>query len=188
MRVGVNFGQLDFLPRDETGDFEVDEPTEFSYVSVPVYFSANFYAMHRFAVRPLLGMGIGFDVARLSYGFNPPWRLTQQNVGKVDVSARLGFEIHAGLDIRVTNYIGIQAEIRQNWGVRHTPNTDGVPAFSATGTTLVTSVRVGFPGRRKLSASSGKVRTRASPRPNKPVAVGGLQSQTTGAQSPGKTR
>lgn len=110
--------------------------TELSYFTVPVWFGGHFYPFADFPLRPYLGLGAGIDILRLAYRRHSSPSLR-------DLSARLGFELHAGLELRVTNYIAITAEIMQTWSARR--RILNVPDFSNEGFTIITGISVGFP-------------------------------------------
>jgi len=115
------------------------QATSLSYFTVPLFVGGNFYPFANFPLRPYLGLGAGFDVLRVVYG--------RRGAGKLgDVSARIGFELHAGVEARITNYVSITAEIMQLWSARR--KLAGVPDFSNEGFTIITGVAVAFPFRR----------------------------------------
>ena len=142
LRLGYDRGQMSFdpeFPEDTeamTGGYEDGDVRSLEYHSVPVFLGGNLYAFRKFPVRPYAGAGFGFDFVRLTY----------QRQGRdpfEDVTARIGFELHAGLDIRITNYISLTGEIRQLWSARK--KYSKVPDFSNTGATAIVGLRVGFP-------------------------------------------
>ncbi|TPV94393.1 MAG: hypothetical protein B7733_15415 [Myxococcales bacterium FL481] len=135
-RTGITQGSADFLPQDEDAPFATDEPVRLEYLTVPLFIGGNAYLFDRFPVRPFLGAGAGFDILRVDYTRHERSNLT-------DVSARIGFELHAGIDARITNYVGIVAEVRQLWSARR--KLPHVPDFSNEGLTIVTAIKFGFP-------------------------------------------
>jgi len=58
-------------------------------------------------------------------------------------TAALAFALHAGLELRITNYVALSAEARQQWTTRK--RADDVPDFANTGLTFVMGVAVGLP-------------------------------------------
>ncbi len=133
-RTGYTAGYADFarsglIPGNATG---------LSYFTVPLYFGGSFYPFANFPLRPYLGMGAGLDIVRLSYQrhLNAPVR---------DVSARIGFELHAGLEARITNHVAITAEIMQLWSARR--RIANLPDFSNEGFTIITGIAIAFPFR-----------------------------------------
>lgn len=116
------------------------QATGLSYLTVPLFLGGNFYPFFsKFPLRPYLGLAAGLDILRVSYR-----RLDQRAL--VDVSARIGFDLHAGLEVRITNYVAITAEILQLWSARR--RLDGVPDFSNEGFSILTGVAVAMPFRR----------------------------------------
>jgi hypothetical protein len=116
------------------------QATALSYLTVPLFLGGNFYPFFsKFPLRPYLGLAAGIDILRVSYR-----RLDQRAL--VDVSARIGFDLHAGLEVRITNYVAITAEILQLWSARR--RLDGVPDFSNEGFSIITGVAVAMPFRR----------------------------------------
>jgi hypothetical protein len=138
-RTGYTQGYADFLPIDEAAGFQADDATAMAYLTVPLWFAGNIYAFRRWPVRPYAGAGAGFDVLRVEYA-----RRGRENL--VDVSARIGFELHAGLEARINNHIGIFGELRQVWSARR--KLAGVPDFSNEGATVIVGVKSGFALRR----------------------------------------
>ncbi len=137
-RTGYTQGRINFLPEDSTMGFSDGQPTSLEYLTVPLFVGGNIYALERFPVRPFVGMGAGFDILRVQYErVNGPV--------KVDVSARIGFELHGGLEIRVTNYVALTGEVMQLWSARRKLGKSVLPDFSNEGFTLMTGVAVGFP-------------------------------------------
>ena len=87
------------------------QATEVDVLTVPLFLGGNLYLFRDFPVRPFAGLGFGFDVMRLRYA-------THGGGAYSDVSARIGFELHAGLEVRITNYIALSAEVMQLWSAR----------------------------------------------------------------------
>jgi hypothetical protein len=112
------------------------KPTALSYMTVPLFLGGNIYAFDNFPVRPYAGLGFGFDVLRLDYSRQNADRLT-------DVSMRIGFELHAGVEARITNYVSLTAEVMQLWSARR--RIVGLPDFSNEGFTVIMGVAIGIP-------------------------------------------
>jgi hypothetical protein len=141
MRMGFEQGSMDFEPRDEESGFEVGDAMHFRYRNVPVFFGFNVYIIRRFPIRPYAGASVGLDIARLDYT-----RFTTIDDAPThfeDLVARPGFEVHAGLDVRITNFVSLVWEVGQLWSARK--KYTGVPDFSNTGMTAMAGLRVGFP-------------------------------------------
>jgi opacity protein-like surface antigen len=135
-RSGYTAGYADFT-RD--GAAMAGDVTSLSYFTIPLFLGGNFYPFANFPLRPYVGIGAGFDVLRVSYGRSggSP-RLS-------NTSARIGFELHAGLELRITNHFALTAEIMQLWSARK--RIDNVPDFSNEGVTIITGLSVAFPWR-----------------------------------------
>lgn len=132
-RSGYEAGRATF---DRAGGALGGDAAQLSYIAVPLWLGGNFYAFERFPLRPYAGLGFGLDVIRLDYDrVNAP-RL-------VDTVARPGFELHAGLELRITNYVSLVGEVKQQWSARK--RIDGVPDLANQGVTLITGLAIGFP-------------------------------------------
>lgn len=134
-RSGYTEGHATFLPADGADAFDMGDPTRLDYLTVPLFFGGNFY-FPRWPVRPYVGAGAGFDVLRVQY----------QRAGaedRVKASLRIGFELHGGIDVRITNYFGLFGEVRQLWSAKL--RAEGLPAFSNTGFTIVSGLKIGIP-------------------------------------------
>jgi hypothetical protein len=138
-RTGYTAGRFDFEPRDDEAGFGPGEPQSLSYHTVPLFFGGNVYLFREFPVRPYAGMGFGFDVLRVQYDRG-------QRPDTVDASARIGFELHAGLEARLTNYVSVSAEIMQLWSARR--KIDGVPDYSNEGLTVMAGIGFAIPTRK----------------------------------------
>lgn len=124
-----------------------------SYVAVPVFLGGNIYLFDNFPVRPYAGMGFGFDVLRMRY--------TRHDAAARRVTkARVGFELHAGVEARITNHVALSAEVMQQWGARK--RFDGVPDFANRGFSMVLGVAVGF-GLHKREVVRESVTVRSTP-------------------------
>ncbi|MBX7084028.1 MAG: caspase family protein [Nannocystaceae bacterium] len=150
-RSGYTAGAASFA---SAGTPAAGDATKLSYVAVPLFLGGSFYPFAKFPLRPFLGLGAGFDVLRLAYRRHERAQLR-------DVSARIGFELHAGLEVRITNYVALTAEIMQLWSARR--RLAGVPDFSHEGFTILTGVSAGFPLTRADAAAVRRSR-RASKR------------------------
>lgn len=137
-RTGYTAGHADLAPASDDG-YRPGEPKSLAYSSVPLFFGGNVYFFRRSPVRPYGGLGFGFDVLKLRY----------RNVAGPgpdvieDVSGRIGFELHAGLEARISNVVAITGEIMQLWSARR--RIDGVPDFSASGFTVMAGLAISLP-------------------------------------------
>jgi hypothetical protein len=160
-RSGYTQGIADFLPATQNaGQFLVGEPTRLQYFTVPMFLGGNLYAFRKIPVRPFAGAGFGIDVLSLTFDRHNRQRMR-------DVSGRIGFELHAGIDIRFTNWVGIVGEIRQLWSARR--RLDHVPNFANEGFTVVTSLKFGFPLRPKRKRGEPSSKPAEKPSPGKPA-------------------
>ncbi len=141
LRTGYAAGHASFPRTIEEGLPEgTDLPpagtaTQASYVAVPVFLGGNIYVFDNFPLRPYAGLGFGFDVIRMRY------ERTEAATRRV-TKARIGFELHAGIEARITNHVALSAEVMQQWGARK--RFDGIPDFSNRGFSMVFGVAVGF--------------------------------------------
>lgn len=110
-------------------------PHSLAYFSVPLFLGGNIYLFDAFPVRPYAGLGFGLDVMRLHYD-RPDEPLTR-------VVARPGFELHAGIEGRITNWVSLTAEVQQLWSARKKYRL--APDYSNEGFTIITGVAIGFP-------------------------------------------
>ena len=115
------------------------QPTSLEALTVPLFFGGNLYLFRDFPVRPYAGLGAGFDVMRLAYqrGDAGAYR---------DVSLRIGFEVHGGIEVRISNYIAITGEVTQLWSARRKLND--LPDVSNESFTALLGVAGAFPMRR----------------------------------------
>ena len=134
-RTGYSSGYADFTAAEGV-PFERTEATSLRYVAVPLFLGGNLYVFDDFPVRPYAGLGFGLDVLRLQYE-------RHMAEDRTNVSARIGFELHAGIEARITNYVSLSAEVLQLWSARK--KLSGVPDFSNEGFTIITGVSVNFP-------------------------------------------
>jgi hypothetical protein len=135
-RVHVEAGPEGFAP---------GQATRVDYTSVPLFLGGSVYLFDEFPVRPYGGLGFGFDVLRLDYRrADGEGRRTEQ-ARLVDASARIGFELHAGLEVRISNYISLNAEVMQLWSARR--KLPALPDYSNTGLSVLAGVTVGIPVR-----------------------------------------
>jgi hypothetical protein len=134
-RTGYHSGWADFSAEDSAVGFESGDATSLGYFTVPLFLGGNVYLFDEFPVRPYAGLGFGLDVLRVEYARHQTNRLK-------NASARIGFELHAGIEARITNHVALMAEVQQLWSARK--KLDGVPDFSNTGVTIITGVAIGF--------------------------------------------
>lgn len=150
-RTGYTEGHADFLPADSEGGFAIGDPLQLDYLTVPLFFGGNFY-FPRWPVRPYVGLGVGFDVLRVQYQrFGAP--------NHVDAGLRIGFEVHGGIDVRITNYFGLFGEVRQLWS--HRLAAAGLPDFSNTGFSVITGLKFGIPTGAGAAATRREVHERS---------------------------
>ncbi|GEM_PF-1979047 len=135
-RTGYTEGHASFLPADDALGFQPGNAVGLDYMTVPLFFGGNLYLPHRWPVRPYFGLGAGVDVLRLEYS-----RALTGDL--VDVSVRPGFELHVGIDARITNYVVLFGELRQLWSAKR--RVGSVPDFSNRGLTISTGIRFGIP-------------------------------------------
>lgn len=133
-RTGYTGGRIAFNPKGD--GFADGDARSLSYMTVPLFFGGNFYFFDNFPLRPFAGLGAGFDVLRIQYDRHNEASIT-------DASARIGFELHAGLEARITNHITLSAEVQQLWSARR--KLGGVPDFSNEGFSIVTGVTLAIP-------------------------------------------
>jgi len=119
--------------------FSTGEPTHLDVLTVPLFFGTNLYFLRDFPVRPYAGLGVGFDIMRLDFE-----RAGSRNY--IDTSARIGFEVHAGLEIRIANYLALTGEVMQLWSARR--RFDTLPDVSNENFTALIGITGGFPMRR----------------------------------------
>ncbi len=135
-RTGYTTGRIDFEPSDLAAGYAQGEARSLSYLTVPLFVGGNAYLFKRLPVRPYAGLGFGFDVLKVQYA-------REQERPRVDASARIGFELHAGIEARITNWVALNAEVMQLWSARR--KLPGVPDFSNEGLTFMLGVSVNFP-------------------------------------------
>lgn len=136
-RTGYGAGVASFDPHDGARIAKGDA-TSLSYVAVPLFFGGSVYAFKHFPIRPYAGAGIGFDVVRLRYTRKDERPLN-------DASLRFGFELHAGIEARISNVVALTAEVQQLWSVRR--RLPGVPDYSNQGLTVMAGVAISIPSR-----------------------------------------
>ncbi len=139
-RSGYEAGRRTF---GRSGGLMTGDADTLSYVSVPLFVAGNVYLFERFPLRPYAGLGMGLDIIRLDY-------MRHNASALVDVVARPGFELHAGLEFRMTNYVSLTGEVKQQWSARK--KVAGVPDFANEGVTFITGIAIGFP----LRSSRGR--------------------------------
>jgi hypothetical protein len=151
-RTGYTEGHADFLPADGEAGPAIGDPLQLDYLTVPLFFGGNFY-FPRWPVRPYVGLGAGFDVLRVQY----------RRFGAVDHVAaglRIGFEVHGGIDVRITNYFGLFGEVRQLWSRKLIAGS--LPDFSNTGFSVITGIKIGIPTGPGASATNREARERST--------------------------
>ncbi len=158
-RSGYTAGRANFNPRDG-GTPSQRDATSLAYLAVPLFLGGNIYVFDNFPLRPYAGLGFGFDVIRMRY--------ERSGIGDRTVTKpRIGFELHAGLEARITNHVAINAEVQQLWSARK--RLDALPDFSNQGFTVIVGVAAGFELRksRPPRKSSTVVRSRTVVRPKR---------------------
>lgn len=135
-RSGYQGGHLDFAPVSGEADFADGNPTRMSTLTVPLHFGSQIYVFDDFPLRPYAGLGLGFDVVQARYR-------RQNEADRIKTTGLFGFELHAGLELRITNYIALNAEVMQLWTTRN--RVDRLPDFANTGLTFITGIAAGFP-------------------------------------------
>ena len=106
---------------------------------MPLFFGFNGYLFDEFLLWLYAGVVLGLDVMYLRYGFDD----ALGRADRTDVSARFGFELHAGLELRMTNHFAVQAEFRQLWS--DTRELSGLPDFNQDGLSATLAVQVALP-------------------------------------------
>ncbi|MGB1699160.1 MAG: caspase family protein, partial [Nannocystaceae bacterium] len=148
-RTGYTQGTASIVRSPGSPGFEAGDATGIDYFSIPLYLSGEFYAFEEFPVRPSFGIGFGLDLMNIEYD-----REALANTSTFDVGA--GVELHAGLDIRINNYVGFMAEIRQQWSSRI--KVRDLPDVSNTGLAITTGIRAAFPVKRYEDSRSWRKR------------------------------
>lgn len=157
-RSGYTAGAARF---DDTDASVPEQATSVSYFTVPLFLGGNVYLFPRFPLRPYAGLGFGLDVLRVAYARSQSTRYT-------DLSARVGFELHAGLEIRILNYVALTGEVMQLWSARR--KLEGLPDVSNTGFTVITGVAIAFPfWKQGIGGRVGRSRTQPTAPAREPV-------------------
>lgn len=136
VRTGYSAGRVSVEPRE--GGSQTGDATAVRYLSVPVFLGTNLYLLPSSPVRPYGGLGAGVDILRLDYS-------RYQQAGLTDVSGRLGFEVHAGLEARISNFVALHAGVMQQWSLRR--RLAGVPDVSTTAFSVLAGVTFSVPTR-----------------------------------------
>lgn len=164
-RTGYTAGRFAFDPRDAEAGYTAGAPEALAYHTVPLFLGGNAYLFEKFPIRPYGGLGFGFDLLRLQYqrhGADP----------RTDISARIGFELHAGLEARFSNYVALNVEIRQLWSARR--KIEHLPNYSNEGVSLIAGISfaipVETPRRRKVTRTIRRVEPGPPVAPVAPVA------------------
>jgi hypothetical protein len=160
-RTGYAAGRFAFEPGDAAEGFGPGDPRALAYQAVPLFFGGNLYLFEKFPIRPYGGLGFGFDVLRLQYR-------RHEAADRIDASARIGFELHAGLEARITNYVSLNAEVMQLWSARR--KMGDLPHYSNEGLTFIGGVSFAIPTEHSRRRTVRKVRRiehveRATPQP-----------------------
>ncbi|MGH1340729.1 MAG: caspase family protein [Nannocystales bacterium] len=137
LRTGYEAGRIDFTSLTED-PIPFKQATSLSYVSTPLWLGANLFLLEKFPLRPFAGVGVGTDGLRVRY--------TRQDAGRLlkrRGSGNIGFEVHTGLEVRITNWVTLSAEVRQAWVTRQ--RYANLPDVSTQGLTVVTGLAIGFP-------------------------------------------
>lgn len=151
-RTGYTQGSATVVRSPESMGFGLGEATNIDYFSIPLYFSGDIYAFDDFPVRPSFGLGFGLDLMSIEYRREGLPNTTTFNAG-------VGFELHAGVDIRINNYIGFMAEIRQQWSSRI--RVPDLPDVSNSGVTITTGIHAAVPMKRFEEKRNWRERRRA---------------------------
>jgi hypothetical protein len=158
-RTGYDAGRFAFDPTNPATGFVAGDPRSLAHQAVPLFFGANLYLFEKFPIRPYGGLGFGFDVLRLHY------RQHEAN-DRVDVSARIGFELHAGLEARITNYVSLNVEMRQLWSARR--KMADLPDYSNGGLSFIGGVAFAMPTKHTTKRKRVRTVTRTHrPEPSK---------------------
>ena len=107
-----------------------------AYVTVPLFVGGNVYLFKRSPVRPYGGLGFGLDILKMKYR-------RHDRESKIDTSARIGFELHGGIEARISNFVSVTGEVMQLWSARR--RLGNLPDFSNTGLTFMVGVSFNFP-------------------------------------------
>lgn len=142
-RTGFEQGRVHVQPGED--GFAPGDATRLDYTSVPLFLGGSVYLFEEFPVRPYGGLGFGFDVLRLDYRLAGGEGRRGEPTRTVDASARIGFELHAGLEVRISNYVALSAEVMQLWSARR--KMPRLPDYSNTGLSVLAGVTVGIPVR-----------------------------------------
>lgn len=135
-RTGYTAGRFAFDAFDHETGFDPGEARALSYHTVPLFFGTNLYLFEKFPIRPYGGLGFGFDVLRLQYH-------RHQTNDRIDASGRIGFELHGGLEARITNYVSLNVEVMQLWSARR--KIAGLPDYSNEGLTFIGGIAFAIP-------------------------------------------
>lgn len=158
----AGFASFDAQGREDgRGGYARGEARSLSYQAVPLFFGGSIYAFKKFPVRPYAGMGAGFDILRLRY-------TRHQDRALLDASARIGFELHAGIEARISNVVALSAEVTQLWSARR--RISGVPDFSNEGLTVMAGVAISIPTRQDIRHRHHHVHRRTTVRTEAPPA------------------
>ena len=135
-RSGWTTGRFDFEPDSLEAGYQRGEARSMAYVTVPLFVGGNVYLFKRSPVRPYGGLGFGLDILKMKYR-------RHDRESKIDTSARVGFELHAGIEARISNYVAVTGEVMQLWSARR--RLGNLPDFSNQGLTFIVGVSFNFP-------------------------------------------
>jgi len=162
-RTGYTAGRFAFHPEDAALGHAAGAPEALAYHTVPLFLGGNAYLFDKFPIRPYGGLGFGFDLLRLQYR-------RHDADPRVDISARIGFELHAGLEARFSNHVTFNVEVRQLWSARR--RLERLPDYSNEGLSLIAGLAFAIPvettQRRKVTRTTRRVapaRTAPAPAP-----------------------
>ena len=134
VRSGYAAGRVSVAPRE--GGARTGDAMAIRYLSAPIFVGGNAYAFIDFPVRPYAGLGAGVDILRLDYTrFDAATR--------TDASGRVGLELHAGIEARITNFVSVHAEVMQQWSARR--RLEALPDVSPTGLSVLLGVTAAIP-------------------------------------------
>lgn len=159
-RTGYSAGLAGFDPKDKGEGFAQGEARSLTYQAVPLFFGGSVYAFKKFPIRPYAGLGAGFDIVRLRY-------TRHEDRALVDASMRIGFELHAGIEARISNVFALTAEVQQLWSARR--KLAGVPDFSNEGLTVMAGLSISIPTKKEMRRRHHHVHKRTTVRTERPA-------------------
>jgi len=159
-RTGYSAGLAGFDPKDQGEGYAQGEARSLTYQAVPLFFGGSVYAFKKFPIRPYAGLGAGFDIVRLRY-------TRHEDRALVDASMRIGFELHAGIEARISNVFALTAEVQQLWSARR--KLAGVPDFSNEGLTVMAGISISIPTKKEMRRRHHHVHERTTVRTERPA-------------------